>query len=653
MNCSTSGNYTATDAYAANLNQFFDALPENTVSKNNGFFNGTVGLGPDTVYGLAMCPADYSRADCSDCLMAAAASNTDGLRNSCPGSRTVLAMFDRCLVRQSDVNFFGTPEIGAVYVSGGESVSPDSWKAYSDDLRRSLSEATSGAEISPQRFAASVGRPHVFVQCTWDLPADKCKECLDVLSDNVTGIWVLRREGQQKSYSCSLRYSNTTFMVVPFTAVSAPTPQYVDIPPGYESPSTRRERKTTTIAATVGAVFGVISLAILICNVCNSRAQRNKKDDVRRFSYPELAKATSNFAPDEELGAGAFGTVYKGKIKGTDVAVKMIKMPDKHAGQEQVRKDFDNEIRFMSPLHHCNIISLIGCCEDNQNLLLVYELMENGDLESQLYSKAGAMDSDLHGVTVQGNILRLDWPKRKSILIGVASGLVYLHYECKERLMHGDIKPSNVMLGKSFNAKLCDFGLVAQVSDCETSRSTDKIRGTKGYVDPGYADTGRACEKSDVYSFGMLMLEMVCCERPTVTKNNGGKIMNNLVEKVRACYQRNAILDAADRRLRGQVSDEQLKRVLMIGLLCVQPDPDQRPHTRRVLEYLTSQAVQLPSLSTTDFTFPTMSESRSYASTTHNRSVSEDEYSTSSSLPPQHSRRDEEAGTAAFLTSQG
>jgi hypothetical protein len=119
-------------------------------------------------------------------------------------------------------------------VSSGESVSA-SWKDYADEVQPSLSEATSGAEISPQRFAANVGRPYVFVQCTWDLPADKCKQCLDILSINVTDIWVLRREGQQKSYSCTVRYSNTSFMVVPFTAVPAPTPQYV-FPAGRSSP---------------------------------------------------------------------------------------------------------------------------------------------------------------------------------------------------------------------------------------------------------------------------------------------------------------------------------------------------------------------------------------------------------------------------------
>jgi hypothetical protein len=125
-----------------------------------------------------------------------------------------------------------------------------------------------------------------------------------------------------------------------------------------------------------------------------------------------LAKSTSNFASEEILGAGAFGTVYKGKLNSMDVAVKKIIMPENNEEQGKVRKDFDNEINVMRPLHHCNIISLVGCCKDKKNLLLVYELMENGNLEDQFYPKAGAMDSDLHGVTVLGTNLMLDWPKR-------------------------------------------------------------------------------------------------------------------------------------------------------------------------------------------------------------------------------------------------
>jgi hypothetical protein len=115
FNCSTSANYTATSAYAANINKFLAALPENAVTKNGGFYNGSVGEGLDALYGLAMCPADYSRADCGDCLTAAGASDADGLANLCPGSSTVLAMFERCFIRYSNVNFLGTPEFGNYY----------------------------------------------------------------------------------------------------------------------------------------------------------------------------------------------------------------------------------------------------------------------------------------------------------------------------------------------------------------------------------------------------------------------------------------------------------------------------------------------------------------------------------------------------------
>ena len=116
INCSTSGNYTSTGGYAANLNQFLATLPEKAISKNGGFFNDTVGEGPDTVYGLAMCSADYSRSDCGDCLAATTSSNADGLPNRCPGSSRVVALFDPCLVRYSDTNFFGTAEIGQCFL---------------------------------------------------------------------------------------------------------------------------------------------------------------------------------------------------------------------------------------------------------------------------------------------------------------------------------------------------------------------------------------------------------------------------------------------------------------------------------------------------------------------------------------------------------
>ncbi|XP_047071625.1 cysteine-rich receptor-like protein kinase 10 [Lolium rigidum] len=633
INCSTSGNYTATDAYATNVNQFLAALPENAVSKNGGFFNGTVGLGPDTVYGLAMCPADYSRADCGDCLTAAAGSDADGLRSSCPGSRTVLAMFDRCLIRYSDVNFFGTPEIGAMYTSGGESTST-SWKAYSDDLGRSFSEATARAEISPQRFASSVGRPYVLVQCTWDLPADKCKQCLDVLSTNATDFWILRREGQQRSYSCSVRYSNTSFMVVPFTAPSPPLQQSVNQTATPASPPQQSVNQTATPASppssssigaravtVVGPVVAVVVVASLV--VASIWYARRWK----RQHQPKPRKTEGNFGDAALLGQGTYGAVYRGNLQvegeGRQVAIKRI-MDTK---SDQSKKDFVNECTLMRRVNHKNVVDLLGFCDENGYLFLVYELIENGNLEDHLYPGENAMDLQAYtGTDPAAAPLLLDWNKR-------------------------DIKPANVMLDRYSNAKLCDFGLVKLVSPNKTSQSTDNIRGTPAYIDPAYIDTSRASDQNDIYSFAILMLEVVCCQRPSL--NTAGD-KNILVEKVRTCYyQKNAILEAADRRLKGMSFDKQLERVLMIGLLCVQPDRHLRPSIKRVLECLTNPAASLPHIPAANHTLSTVYESGSVASTSSSRNSSYDEYSsTSSSVHSAHSRVDEDAGTAPFVTSR-
>jgi serine/threonine protein kinase len=190
-----------------------------------------------------------------------------------------------------------------------------------------------------------------------------------------------------------------------------------------------------------------------------------------------------------------------------------------------------------------------------------------------------------------------------------------------------------VVLDEIYNAKLCDFGLVTQFSHNNTHHSTDNVRGTRGYVDPAYADTGRSSQQSDIYSFGILMLEVVCCEKPIVTRD-GERTWNSLVERVRACHRRNAILEAADGRLRGDRYDDQLKRVLMIGLLCVQPNRSDRPRTTVVLECLASENGPLPFLAPGNYALSTVSETGSAASTTHNRNpaAGEEVYSTSSNV---------------------
>jgi serine/threonine protein kinase len=201
------------------------------------------------------------------------------------------------------------------------------------------------------------------------------------------------------------------------------------------------------------------------------------------------------------------------------------------------------------------------------------------------------------------------------------------------------------MLDNSFNAKLCDFGLLTQVSHTKTSRTTEHICGTPVYIDPVYVDTSRVCEQNDVYSFGILMLEVVCCEKPKLLGTR-----NSLIEKVWTCYQSNGILNAADQRLRGHF-DIQITRVLMIGLSCVQPDRRLRPHIRRVMECLTNQTARLPSVSTSSYITVTLWENGPVSSTSDNCASTEDGYITCPTvLRTQPGIVEDATGTTPFLS---
>jgi serine/threonine protein kinase len=173
---------------------------------------------------------------------------------------------------------------------------------------------------------------------------------------------------------------------------------------------------------------------------------------------------------------------------------------------------------------------------------------------------------------------------RYNILVGIASGLDYLHNSCPKTVLHRDIKPGNVMLDRDFNAKLCDFGLVTQLTHAATSRSTNNVIGTQGYMDPSFQENGQVVRESDVYSFGVLLLEVVCGQKPQLIQVDR-HTKNSLVEMVREYENRGAILDAADKNLRGNFDDE-IKGALIIGLHCVKERRGDRPTIKIVLSNL-------------------------------------------------------------------
>ncbi|CAN6334924.1 unnamed protein product, partial [Urochloa humidicola] len=217
----------------------------------------------------------------------------------------------------------------------------------------------------------------------------------------------------------------------------------------------------------------------------------------RRFGYSELAIATDNFSDNQKLGQGGFGSVYRGFLQELNLHVAIKRLS---RSSNQGRKEYTSEVTIISRLRHRNLVQLIGwSSHGGDELLLVYELMPNGSLDTHLYSTE--------------NIL--SWRVRRDIVLGIGYTLLYLHQEWEQCVLHRDIKPSNVMLDASFNAKLGDFGLARLVDHSRESHTTD-LTGTPGYIDPECTVTGRFSTESDIYSFGVLLLEVACGLRPVV-----------------------------------------------------------------------------------------------------------------------------------------
>ncbi|KAI8536693.1 hypothetical protein RHMOL_Rhmol10G0276400 [Rhododendron molle] len=294
----------------------------------------------------------------------------------------------------------------------------------------------------------------------------------------------------------------------------------------------------------------------------------------REYQYRELQKATNNFNETRKLGQGGYGVVYKGVLanqKGLEVAVKMFSR-ESLKGQD----DFFQELTIINQLRHKYLVPLQGWCHNHGKLLLVYDYMPNGSLDKHLFGDA--------------NSTPLSWNLRRKIITGVASALHYLHNEYQKRVVHRDVKASNIMLDAEFNAKLGDFGLARALDYEKTSYiEANGVAGTRGYMAPEYVFTGKATEQSDVYAFGAVLLEVVCGRRP------GTKIGPYLllVDWVWALHREGQLLEAVDNRLGENNVAEEVQRFLLLGLACSHPTTSERPKTQEIVQML-SGSVPVP-----------------------------------------------------------
>ncbi|KAL4619620.1 hypothetical protein ACB092_06G093000, partial [Castanea dentata] len=325
----------------------------------------------------------------------------------------------------------------------------------------------------------------------------------------------------------------------------------------------------------VGAFVLFLLLGILWWKGClgqKSRMGQDLKDlDLQTglFTLRQIRAATNNFDVSNKVGEGGFGSVYKGLLSdGTTIAVKQLSSQSKQGNRE-----FVNEIGMISALQHPHLVKLYGCCIEGNQLLLVYEYMENNSLARALFGK-----NLLHTLYV-----KLDWTTRHKICVGIARGLAYLHEESRLKIVHRDIKATNVLLDKYLNPKISDFGLSKLDEEDNTNMST-RIAGTYGYMAPEYAMQGYLTDKADVYSFGVVTLEIVSGRSNTSHRPKEEPF--NLLDWAHLLKEEGNLIKLVDPRLGSDYSKEEAMVMIHVALLCTNVSSAARPTMSSVVSVL-------------------------------------------------------------------
>ncbi|KAJ4894853.1 putative LRR receptor-like serine/threonine-protein kinase [Raphanus sativus] len=321
-----------------------------------------------------------------------------------------------------------------------------------------------------------------------------------------------------------------------------------------------------------GSVVAITLLALGLYAQKKCRGDKNTRErDLRAqglqtvcYTWRQLQAATNNFDETKKLGEGGFGSVFKGELSdGTIIAVKQLS-----AKSCQGNREFVNEIGMISGLNHPNLVKLYGCCVEKIQLLLVYEYMENNSLALALSGKSS---------------LKLEWAARQKICIGIAKGLEFLHEGSMIRMVHRDIKSTNVLLDSDLNAKISDFGL-ARLHEEEHTHISTKIAGTIGYMAPEYALWGQLTEKADVYSFGVVAMEIVSGK--SNTKQKGSVDHVSLINWALTLQQTGDIMEIVDPTLEGDFNIKEAVRMIKVAFVCTNSSPSLRPAMSEAVQML-------------------------------------------------------------------
>ncbi|CAH8278912.1 unnamed protein product [Arabidopsis lyrata] len=364
-----------------------------------------------------------------------------------------------------------------------------------------------------------------------------------------------------------------------FTSLSCNNVSSTIDTPQVTIPINKKHKKQNRIAILLGVSGGALFATFLVFVFMSifTRRQRNKERHITRaqlkmqnwntsriFSHKEIKSATRNFK--EVIGRGSFGAVYRGKLPdGKQVAVK-VRFDRTQLGADS----FINEVHLLSQIRHQNLVSFEGFCYEPKRQILVYEYLSGGSLADHLYGPRSKRHS-------------LNWVSRLKVAVDAAKGLDYLHNGSEPRIIHRDVKSSNILLDKDMNGKVSDFGLSKQFTKADASHITTVVKGTAGYLDPEYYSTLQLTEKSDVYSFGVVLLELICGREPI--SHSGSPDSINLVLWARPNLQAGAF-EIVDDILKDTFDPASMRKAASIAIRCVERDASGRPSIAEVLTQL-------------------------------------------------------------------
>ncbi|KAL1540776.1 cysteine-rich receptor-like protein kinase 2 isoform X1 [Salvia divinorum] len=554
-----------------NLNATFSVL-RSQLSGGRRFGTAEREESPDPVYSMAQCRSYMTEPDCLACYDFAVSQ----IRNcSTVGARLV---YDGCFLRYESYNFYEQTIENTLMCGDRSAVQPSAFSAAAQKLLTDLLLATprsNGYSAVSKREVSNDGLTiYAAAQCVETVTQSGCQGCLNAAYESIDDCF-RAAEGRLADAACFLRYSDAPFFS---------DNQTTDIAPLLSVGGNSSNGKAV-VGGVVGGVGGVLILVGLVLWYAFRRSAKAASrgnilgaTELQRpnvYSYQELKAATDNFSEENKLGEGSFGVVYKANLRnGNVVAVKRLDI-----SYSRAKEDFESEGRLISNVHHRNLVRLLGCCSKGSQLLLIYEYMENGSLDTFLYGlKRGS----------------LSWKQRFDMIYGIARGIAYLHENYHVTIIHRDIKPSNILVDSEFQAKIADFGLARLLPDNRSHVST-KFAGTLGYTAPEYAVNGHLSEKVDIYSFGVVVLEIIsgrrCSDLHTNSDSNSNSNSNSsyLLDEAWNLYECGMHQKLADKMLdRKEYREEELKKMVEIGLICTQSPASSRPSMSEILAMMLS-----------------------------------------------------------------